>query len=56
MSGEVTVGGVDTTSLHSFIRGAFPNAVLLEEYQVAIGLTLFCEALHVYLTSLFRVL
>ena len=39
MSGEVTVGGIgtsafDTTSLHSSIRGAFPNAVLLEEHQV----------------------
>ena len=40
MSGEVTVGRIDTSafdtaSLHSFLRGAFPNAVLLEEHQVS---------------------
>lgn len=39
MSGEVTIGRIDksafdTASLHSFLRGAFPNAVLLEEHQV----------------------
>ena len=47
MSSEVTVGGIGTsafatTSLHSFIHGAFPNAVLLEEHQVC---TLLCEAI-----------
>ena len=45
MSSEVTVGGTSafaTTSLHSFIHGAFPNAVLLEEHQVC---TLLCEAI-----------
>ena len=41
MSGEVTASEVatsafDSTSLHSFIRGAFPNAILMEEHQVAI--------------------
>ena len=55
MSGEVTVGGIgtsafDTTSLHSSIHGAFPNAVLLEEHQVGKLYSLMQYFLHVLST------